>query len=82
MRARGERRGVWGARRVLTRAHTRREGERGGCVPFGAYNPHPGNKGGVALTPLFFAVRGAGLAPAGRVLAWAGVTCACGRVGW
>ena len=52
---RGERRGVWGVRRALTRARTERgrgegEGEprgadRGGlgggcgCVPFGAYNP-------------------------------------------
>jgi len=64
----GERRGVWGARRVLTRARTRRDGGEGsrvgrtvvawlgaGARTLGAYNPYPGNRG-VALTP--FAVPG------------------------
>ena len=29
-----------------------------GCVPFGAYNPHPGNKGGGWRLPPIFCVRG------------------------
>lgn len=47
---------------------------------FWCVQSRPGNKGGAY--PLFFAVRAVGLVPAGRVLAWAGVVCACGRVRW